>query len=68
LIASDWLIELNSTLRSRQTALIDSCVAAESEPTTKSTLSFSISSSVRVAASPGLSLSSRTSSSARRPL
>jgi len=34
----------------------------------KFTFSFSTSSSVRVAASPGLSLSSRTTSSALRPL
>src|SRR3954471_3012793 len=53
--------------RSLVMLLIASCTEAESEPTMKLTFSFSISSSVRVAASPGLSLSSRTSSSALRP-
>ena len=67
-MASDWLIELKIILRSRVTAFIDNCVAADKEPAMKSTLSFSISSSVREAASPGLSLSSRTSNSALRPL
>src|SRR5258708_1219512 len=68
LMASDWLIELKITPRSLVTLLIPSCTAAERLPTTKFTFSFSTSSSVRVAASPGLSLSSRTTSSALRPL
>jgi hypothetical protein len=68
LIVSDWLMELKMTFRSFVMLLMASWTDADRLPTMKLTLSFSMSSRVRVAASPGFNLSSRGRSSALRPL